>query len=86
MEKKGKKTKQEAEVSKERKRGSSVSFLGSVKSEFSKITWTTREELIVYTKAVVGATLFFGFGVYFVDIAIQIGLNSLETIFRLIFG
>lgn len=68
------------------KKGNSQSLLGDIKSEFGKITWTTREELIVYTKAVIGATLFIGFGVYLVDMAIQLGLNSLETLFRLIFG
>ncbi len=39
-------------------------FVGDIKSEFSKITWTSKQELTVYTKIVVGATFIFGMLVY----------------------
>lgn len=61
-------------------------FIGDVKAEFKRITWTSKEELIVYTKAVVGATFLLGLGVYFVDVVVQTALWLLEGFVRLIIG
>jgi preprotein translocase subunit SecE len=61
-------------------------FLGDIKAEISKITWTSREELQVYTKIVVAATFIFGIGIYVIDLLIQTFLNSLSAIVRLISG
>lgn len=61
-------------------------FLGDIKSEFNKISWTTPEELTLYTKIVVAATFLFGMGIYVMDIAIQVCLSSLEFVLRLIGG
>ena len=61
-------------------------FMGNIRSEFHKISWTSPEELRSYTKIVVGATLFLGMGVYFMDIMIQVALGSLEAVIRLITG
>lgn len=61
-------------------------FLGDVKGELGKISWTTPEELRTYTKIVIGATFFFGMGVYFIDLIIQFVLGALESIIRLIGG
>lgn len=54
------------------------SFVSEVKAEIKKITWPTVEELRVYTKIVVGATFFFGVGIYVVDLLIQTTLRVLE--------
>lgn len=62
------------------------SYLEQVKSEFSKITWTKKEELFVYTKIVVGATFLCGFSVYFVDLTIKTLLHVFEHLFKVIFG
>ena len=62
------------------------SYLSDIKLEFSKITWTNKEELIFYTKLVVGATFLSGIGVYLIDLAIRSVLSSLETIVKFIFG
>lgn len=54
-------------------------YLEEIKSEFKKVTWTSREELIVYTKVVVAFTFFFGMAVYFTDVFIHqfmVGLNN----------
>ena len=40
-------------------------YLEDIKAEFKKVSWTSREELQVYTKVVVGATFVFGMSVYF---------------------
>lgn len=61
-------------------------YLSQLKSEFKKITWTDREQLLVYTKIVVGATFFFGIGIYTVDVLIRSVLSALELIGRTFFG
>jgi len=61
-------------------------FIGNVKGEFAKITWTDKDELRLYTKLVVGATFLFGLGIYCVDLVIQSALGLLGTIFHFIFG
>lgn len=63
-----------------------VDFVGDIKDEFSKITWTSSEELRTYTKLVVGATFLLGMSIYFVDFTIQAVLNILGFLFRSIFG
>lgn len=62
------------------------SYLSEIKSEFSKITWTDKDELIFYTKLVVGATFISGIAVYLIDLSIRVGLTSLETIVKFVFG
>lgn len=61
-------------------------FLGDIKSEFKKISWTTPEELTLYTKIVVVGTFLFGMGIYFMDLIIQVCLHSLGFVLRLIGG
>jgi preprotein translocase SecE subunit len=61
-----------------------VNFVGEVKAEFKRITWSNPEELRVYTKIVVAATFFLGMGIYFMDVLIQSSLNLLNWLFRLI--
>jgi preprotein translocase subunit SecE len=68
-------------------KGKSVfDFIGDIKDEFSKITWTSPDELRTYTKIVVGATFLLGMGIYGVDFCIQLALNTLSYIFHFIFG
>jgi preprotein translocase subunit SecE len=53
-------------------------FVGEVKGEFHKITWTAQDELRVYTKVVVACTFVFGIAIYCMDVVIQsvlFGLN-----------
>lgn len=59
-------------------------FLGGLKDEFSKISWTNSEELVTYTKIVVIGTFCFGMGIYLMDLIIQGVLGSLSTLVRLI--
>lgn len=61
-------------------------FVGDIKSEFKKITWTDKEELKVYTKVVVSFTFVFGMAVLFADIMIQKCLAGLNIAIRLITG
>lgn len=61
-------------------------FIADIKSEIQKITWTSRDELIFYTKLVVGATFIFGMAIYVLDLIIQATLSSLNFIAHLIGG
>lgn len=61
-------------------------WIEEVKHEIKTIHWTSKEELRVYTQIVVGATFFFGMGVYFVDLLIHQTLNVLTWVSRLIVG
>jgi preprotein translocase subunit SecE len=58
-------------------------FIADIKSEIKKITWTSREELIFYTKLVVGATFVFGMAIYALDLIIQATLGSLNFLLHL---
>jgi preprotein translocase subunit SecE len=61
-------------------------WIEGIKQEIKTIHWTSPEELRTYTKVVVGATFFFGMGVYFVDLFIHGALNFLTWMSRLLVG
>lgn len=61
-------------------------WLEELKAEIKSVHWTSKEELKVYTQIVVGATFFFGMGVYLVDLAIHGVLNAVTWIARFILG
>ena len=61
-------------------------FIGEVKDEIGRISWTSADELKVYVKVVVGATFVFGIGIYLVDLGIQNLLRGLGMIVRAMFG
>lgn len=61
-------------------------FVTDVKDEIQKITWTNREELIIYTQIVVVATFLFGMAIYLWDLIIQAALAGLHGIVSLISG
>lgn len=61
-------------------------FVTDVKDEIQKTTWTSREELIVYTQIVVSATVLFGMAIYLWDLMIQTALVGLHGIVSLISG
>lgn len=61
-------------------------FVGNVKTEIKKITWTNFDELWFYTKVVVWTTFLFGMGIYIADLTIQLSLSIIEWGIRLITG
>lgn len=61
-------------------------FVGEIKSEIHKVHWTSREELLAYTKIVVITTFLFGMSIYFVDMLIQGTLNALSFLLHMIAG
>ncbi len=68
------------------KAGEVSTFLAEVKEEFGKINWTSPDELRAYTKIVVATTFLFGMGIYFMDVIIQVVLNTLGSVVRLFGG
>ncbi|HSX10552.1 MAG TPA: preprotein translocase subunit SecE [Chlamydiales bacterium] len=63
-----------------------VSYLREVQNELKKVTWTSREELIFCTKAVIIATFVFGLTIYVVDLGIRGVLDLAGNFVRMIFG
>lgn len=61
-------------------------FIADIKDEIQKISWTNPEELKTYTQLVVGATFFFGMGIYALDLVIQAALATLTAAVRFIAG
>jgi len=61
-------------------------FIDALKGEIERITWTNRDELIVYTKIVVGATFVFGMSIYVLDLLIQGVLAGLNFVLGFISG
>ncbi len=61
-------------------------FIGDLKDELKKVSWTTKPELLSATKAVVIATFTFGIGIYIVDLVIKNSLDLIKRISFLIFG
>jgi len=62
------------------------SYFREVQNELKKVTWTSKQELIFCTKAVIIATFLFGFAIYAVDLAIRGVLNGAGSLFQVIFG
>jgi preprotein translocase subunit SecE len=60
------------------------SVLSEVKAEIGRITWTSKDELITYTKIVVGSTILLGLGIYFVDLTIQSVFQGFHYILSLV--
>lgn len=58
-----------------------VDFVGDVKTELKRITWTSPEEFRTYTKIVIAAAFVLGMGIYLTDLMIQTVLNALNWVF-----
>ena len=63
-----------------------LSYFREVQNELRKVTWTSRQELIFSTKAVIIATFLFGLVTYGVDLGIRGVLDFAGHIVRMVFG
>ena len=61
-------------------------YIHDLKEELKKVSWTTKEELKLSTKIVIGATFFFGLGIYFFDFVIKGCLDFIALVVHFIFG
>ncbi len=80
---KAKRLTKKVEKKKQQKR---VGFLQQVKDELKKVTWTSKKELFLCTKIVVGVTVVFGMGIYVADLGIKGALGLIGSFVRLILG
>jgi preprotein translocase subunit SecE len=62
------------------------SYISELKSELRKVSWPSREELVVCTKVILSAMFIFGFGIYFVDLIIRSSLNIVQYAVQGIIG
>ena len=62
------------------------SFFRAVVDELKKVTWTTRSELLVGTKAVIIATFVFGLMIYLCDLVIRGIITGMGNLVKMIFG
>jgi len=60
-------------------------FLYELKEELKKVSWTTKAELLLCTKMVVGGMFIFGLGIYMVDLVIKGALESFAHLVRFLF-
>lgn len=63
-----------------------LNYFREVQDELKKVTWTTKTELISFTKIVLGSTFFFAFVIYIADLFIRNALHLVNLISRVIFG
>lgn len=64
-----------------KKRGAGFAEL---KTEFKRVEWTSKDELITYTKVVLASIFLFGMLVYLVDLSIQSLLSGIAGLLRMI--
>ena len=59
-----------------------LNYFREVQTEFKRVNWTSKDELVAFTKIVLGSTLFFGFAIYFADLVIRNALMLINLFFR----
>jgi preprotein translocase subunit SecE len=69
-----------------RKKKRVFDYLQELKEELKKVSWTTKEELKLSTRVVIGAIFFFGLGIYFFDLVIKGCLDFIALVVHFIFG
>ena len=68
------------------KKRPSLSYIQGIKDELKKVSWTTKEELILSTKVVIAVTFTCGVGIYFVDLLVKGGLDFISYVTHKILG
>lgn len=61
-------------------------YVQELKEELKKVDWTSKEELKVYTRIVVYATVIFGLGIYLADLVIKGVMHGIAHLFARVFG
>lgn len=63
-----------------------IEYVQEFKEELKRVTWTSKGELVLCTKVVVGSTFVLGVGIYLADLAIKGFMNGFAGIVHWIFG
>ena len=76
----------DAPVQQASKKKRAFNYVQELKEELKKVSWTTKEELKLSTKVVIGATFLFGIGIYLFDLVIKGALDLVALVVHFIFG
>ena len=60
-------------------------YIQELKEELKKVSWTTKDELKLSTKVVIGAIFLFGLGIYLFDLVIKGCLDFIALVVHFIF-
>ena len=60
-----------------KKKGTKKHFIQEMKDQMKKVSWTTKEELYVCGRVVIGAIFTLGIGIYVIDLLIRSLLNEI---------
>ncbi|MBN2478844.1 MAG: preprotein translocase subunit SecE [Parachlamydiales bacterium] len=63
-----------------------LNYFRQVQAELKKVSWTSKSELVVYTKIVLLSTLIFALSIYIADLGVRSVLNFINIIARFIIG
>ncbi len=64
------------------KNRSKPSFFQGMKEEMKKVSWTTKRELVLSAKIVIGAVFAFGIGIYIVDLVVRYLILGVGSFFK----
>lgn len=76
----------EAPAQQASKRRRVFNAIQELKEELKKVSWTTKDELKLSTKIVIGAIFLFGLGIYLFDLVIKGCLDFISIVAHYIFG
>ena len=68
------------------KKKPALGYIQGIKDELKKVSWTTKEELMLSTKVVIAVTFACGVGIYFVDLLVKGGLDFISYVTHKILG
>ena len=68
-------------VKKKKRKGS---FFQDIKEEMKKVSWTSKDELKICGKVVIGSIFVLGIAIYLVDLFIHLILDGIGNLVRLI--
>ena len=67
-----------------KKKKAKTAYIQELKEEMKKVSWTTKEELVLCTKIVIGTIFTLGLGIYIIDLVIRNVLLGITNITHLI--
>lgn len=67
------------------KKKRAFNYIQELKEELKKVSWTTKDELKLSTRVVIGAIFFFGLGIYLFDLVIKGCLDFVALVVHFVF-
>ncbi|MCK4934505.1 MAG: preprotein translocase subunit SecE [Simkaniaceae bacterium] len=63
-----------------KKKKKKTNFFQDLKMEMKKVSWTSKDELKICTKIVLGAIFALGMGIYVIDLILRVTLQGMTNI------